>query len=632
MKPRIRINTLFSQRGLIRRCFILTPRLNSGAFGVGGLKKPSDFPRLAMESVRACVEDLDAAKDLNAKSSVHMLDGISNRLCVIADAAELCRHVHPDQEWVAAANNAVEIVAELMNRVNVDEALYQTLSVAKNIRRDELSDEEILVLNNMIEAMEFSGVHLPTEQRMEVQKLSDIEGQLSYKVLTENEGEVDDGAVWVPLTNLLENVPSSELATLTQKHQNGQEEVLIHISSKIGKLLKRNCKDPSVRRQLSQCRSIGKYEEDFAELLSIRQQLARKRGHKTWNHLAQRESVMGKPSSVQEFIVKSSASILEILEPGLHQLQRHKKQMIDNGHGQSLETSTQFLTPWDVDFIAQHKRECNQIVQSHRLTVATLLNDMQRIVRNVFGLSMVQLDPEPGELWHWSVQKFGLCNNLEDPPLAIAYLDLFQRPGKNIGCAQFTLRCSKSSLSERQIPCTALVCDFFGDRNMSSWFWTPNSGHVRSMCNKCELTTKAARNLMHEFGHVIHSLLSNTEMQHLAGTRGPPDFTEIPSHLFEYFVDEPKGDVAAVLEAASIVIYAGLDQAFYSCVAQTDESLAPNEITDHISNWMTSIPAFSSVLESSNGNICQLLQLGPQTRFAHLAQYGGFYYSYPFCK
>lgn len=46
--------------------------------------------------------------------------------------------------------------------------------------------------------------------------------------------------------------------------------------------------------------------------------------------------------------------------------------------------------------------------------------------------------------------------------------------------------------------------------------------------------------LCHEFGHVLHALLSQTDFQHVSGTRGPSDFTEIPSHLFERFASSPE--------------------------------------------------------------------------------------------
>jgi intermediate peptidase len=42
------------------------------------------------------------------------------------------------------------------------------------------------------------------------------------------------------------------------------------------------------------------------------------------------------------------------------------------------------------------------------------------------------------------------------------------------------------------------------------------------------------------FGHALHSILSTTRFQNLAGTRTALDFVEMPSHLFEYFARDQR--------------------------------------------------------------------------------------------
>ena len=48
-----------------------------------------------------------------------------------------------------------------------------------------------------------------------------------------------------------------------------------------------------------------------------------------------------------------------------------------------------------------------------------------------------------------------------------------------------------------------------------------------------------ARTLFHEFGHGLHGLLSNVRYERLSGTNVLRDFVELPSQLFEHWLEEP---------------------------------------------------------------------------------------------
>jgi peptidyl-dipeptidase Dcp len=56
-----------------------------------------------------------------------------------------------------------------------------------------------------------------------------------------------------------------------------------------------------------------------------------------------------------------------------------------------------------------------------------------------------------------------------------------------------------------------------------------------------------ARTLFHEFGHALHGLLSNVRFPRLSGTNVARDFVELPSQIFEHWLEEP-----AILERFAV--------------------------------------------------------------------------------
>jgi len=48
-----------------------------------------------------------------------------------------------------------------------------------------------------------------------------------------------------------------------------------------------------------------------------------------------------------------------------------------------------------------------------------------------------------------------------------------------------------------------------------------------------------ARTLFHEFGHGLHGLLSDVTYPLLSGTGVTTDFVELPSQLYEHWLEQP---------------------------------------------------------------------------------------------
>lgn len=194
----------------------------------------------------------------------------------------------------------------------------------------------------------------------------------------------------------------------------------------------------------------------------------------------------------------------------------------------------------------------------------------------------------------------------------------------------------------------------------------PSTAIVFTLPGTEGLSMTAMVTFMHEIGHALHSLLSETSMQHLSGTRGAVDFVEFPSHLFEHFVLDPKafssfavhakngeamtaGAIEALhgnstsnfahIDAVQQLIYATVDQAFYSCL--TPGSAAPSGsdaalqldrdvrlVREEVSQ---AFATFDGELDGPfEAPLSKVLGVSSISRFDHLVHYGGSYYCYLF--
>jgi thimet oligopeptidase len=112
-------------------------------------------------------------------------------------------------------------------------------------------------------------------------------------------------------------------------------------------------------------------------------------------------------------------------------------------------------------------------------------------------------------VWHPDVRYYDVFDARTGAFVSGFYLDLYPREGKYNHAAAFGMR-GASKLAKRT-PVVALVANL--DRNG---------------LNQEELAT-----LMHEFGHVLHGVLSTTDYVSQSGTGVKLDFAEAPSIMYE---------------------------------------------------------------------------------------------------
>ena len=474
--------------------------------GIQGLDSAEAFPVLAADAVSQSRKQLAGLESCRPLEAVSLLDDVSNGLCQIADAAELIRNVHPDEVYSTHASSAIQEIAGYMSEVNLDTSVYNCMKDAESSGDAEsMPLEAHTILHHMRESMEHEGVHLAQAEKQSCLEMLDAEQQLAFDIVQRQEHvrqqvSAETEGAWLPASSL--DTLNLHRWRLKRRAAPGGEEVHIPRDTFLADRVLKVVACGEARRRMHQAQqkrdAVG--EEMMLQLLSVRQQLAKVRGYDTWAHYAQREALFEGPDKVRQFL----EATWECLKPGFvaeMQLLAEEKRALSGA------STVETLEPWDVPFLLQRCKEkhteADQV--SEYLTYGSLMKGVELVLSQLLGLGFVQEVPEPGEVWHPSVQKFALRDG--ERTVGILYLDPFPRKGKKVQSAQFTLQGSKILADGRlQTPKTCLV-----------YALPPESQ---------SLSTSFAVTFMHEIGHAVHSLLSETHFQHLSGTRGTIDFVE----------------------------------------------------------------------------------------------------------
>ncbi|MFV0360166.1 M3 family metallopeptidase [Tropicimonas sp.] len=180
------------------------------------------------------------------------------------------------------------------------------------------------------------------------------------------------------------------------------------------------------------------------------------------------------------------------------------------------------LQPWDWHYYAEKRRKAEHDFDDAALKPYLQLERMIEAVfdcaRRLFGLDFAPLDLP---LHHpdaraWEVTRDGRH-------MAVFIGDYFARSGKRSGAWCSALR-SQQKLAGDIRPLVMNVCNFA----------RPGAGAPAL------LSYDDARTLFHEFGHALHQMLSDVSYESISGTSVPRDFVELPSQLYEHWLEVPE--------------------------------------------------------------------------------------------
>jgi oligopeptidase A len=270
--------------------------------------------------------------------------------------------------------------------------------------------------------------------------------------------------------------------------------------------------DRDIRRQLWEASNARGTAEPYdnrgllADILQLRQAKARLLGYADFADLVLEDRMAHEGGSAEAFLE-------DLRDKTLEAFQRENSSLQEYARGLGYDE----IEPWDVAYLAEKQRAALYEFDEEELRpyfqLENVISGMFEIFSRLLGIRVIE-DPSVRG-WDPAVKYYRVSDAFSGLPLGGFYADWFPRENKRGGAWMDSLVTGNPDEGE---PHWGLICG-----NL-----TPPVGETPSL-----LTHREVETIFHEFGHLLHHVLSRVPVRSLCGTNVPWDFVELPSQIME---------------------------------------------------------------------------------------------------
>lgn len=421
----------------------------------------------------------------------------------------------------AAAESVVRIEQFYIDRIDLNEDLYQLLKImALQLKSAGLSTEELRYIDLVIKGYEQQGMALKPEER-DILKLDQTRlSELTTTIL----GNINNALGDITLSrDELIGLSDEQLDQLFYDPATGLYTVRTSTTSSY-RLVMRKAKDPATRKKTLRARYQRAMVENgplMLEVVQLRQKVAHSLSFADWADYRIDGRMAHDGETAQNF--------LENLEQRLTgKFSREQTELLEMKR-QDLKLPDELplsLALEDVDYYMDQLVQARYSVDTEALRVYFLEQDvipgMMQALGEVLGFTF-QEKPAP-KAWVGGLRYFELYDQSSGGLMGAFYLDLHPRPGKYTHFAEYSLIDGRlREDGSYQAPLCVIVGNFPAPSLERPSLWSYE-----------ELGT-----FIHEFGHVLHTVLTETQLNAFAGTAVPQDFVEVASQVLERWLEDP---------------------------------------------------------------------------------------------
>lgn len=474
------------------------------------------------ESIQAANKKLDAVAALTPETvtfenTVQALDDISFETELVANRVYLIKETSLSPEMREVATAQIKAIQDWAIQVRYREDVYRAVKAYADTN-PKLFGEDAKLLEDTMRDYRRDGLHLPEDQRAEIEELKKQLARLSTDFST----HITNARKALTFTAAeLEGVPESFLNSPGVKTGEDEYTVMANVTWHFITVME-NAKNEETRRQLQEARYTLAKEENadlLNQIISLRNTIAKKLGYQSWADYQIEPRMAKTGKTARDFLTRLKDGLEPKFQAELDEFRQLKIQETDDPDAQ--------IHLWDWRYYRNQLMKDRYTVDTEQLRVFfpyhKVLEGMFAIYEHIFELKIERINVP--YIWANGVEAYAVSDADLGEPLGVFYLDMFPREGKYNHFAEFGIVPGKKlSDGTYRRPVVALICNF------------PTPGADKPSL----LTHNEVETLFHEFGHALHAILTRAKYDRFSGTSVPRDFVEAPSQMLENWVWDKK--------------------------------------------------------------------------------------------
>lgn len=425
-------------------------------------------------------------------------------------------------EMDSIANEISPLETEHSNNITLNENLFKRIAEVY-AQRDSLNltKEEQQLLQKQYDMFVNNGANLSAENkeiyRELCKKISLLELQFAQNVLN----ATNQYKLVVSDESRLEGLPQTLKDVAAEKAKaKGESGWLFDLTYPSYVPFMKYIKDRDLRKELYMAYNTKAVNGELdnkpviKELVNTRLKLANLLGHKEYASYVLSRRMAEDKEHVYDLLDKllnayKNCASNEVLEV----------QKTANSQGANFD-----IMPWDWSFYADKLKDTKYGINDELLKPYFELENVKKgvfgLATKLYGLSFKKNESIP--VYHPEVEAYEVFDSA-GKYIAVLYTDFHPREGKRGGAwmTEYQGQCISES-GENVRPHVSIVMNF-----------TRPTDSLPSLLTFDEFTT-----FLHEFGHSIHGMVSQTKYESLSGTNVYRDFVELPSQLLENWAYE----------------------------------------------------------------------------------------------